>query len=150
MIVSQETHESRQKTNLNKYLSKLNKRGKVNHTNYRKPALNFYTSIFQGVSYGSLFHCTVKMVKSLLEQLEDHINVDCDSLDPSFIKSLPIRCHDQTSNQRIVHEAITDPTNAYITKAVVEELKGQPWDDVYVTAVGAPSANVFSFLRVFN
>ena len=75
------------------------------------------------------------MVKSLLEQLEEHVNVDCDSLDPIFIKTLPIKCHDQTSNQRIVHEAIVAPENAHILEAVVKELKGQPWDEVYVGAV---------------
>lgn len=75
------------------------------------------------------------MVKSLLEQLEEHINVDCDSLDPAFIKTLPIKCHDQTSNQRIVHEAIVAPENAHIVEAVVKEFKGQAWEEIYVNSV---------------
>lgn len=75
------------------------------------------------------------MVKSLLEQLEEHINVDCDSLDPVFIKSLPIKCHDQTSNQRIVHDAIVAPENLHIVESAVKELKGRSWDEVYVTSV---------------
>lgn len=80
--------------------------------------------------------------KTLLEVLEDHINVDADSLDPAFIKSLPVRCHDQTSNQRIVHEAIVDPVNAAIVEKTVRELKGQPWDEVYVLALARIAANV--------
>ncbi|CAK7202228.1 hypothetical protein SEUCBS139899_004950 [Sporothrix eucalyptigena] len=80
--------------------------------------------------------------KTLLEVLEDHINVDADSLDPAFIKSLPIRCHDQTSNQRIVHEAIVDPVNAAIVEQTVRELKGQPWDEVYVLALARIAATV--------
>jgi transaldolase len=75
------------------------------------------------------------MVKTLLEQLEEHMNVDCDTLDPIFINSLPIKCHDQTSNQRIVHEAIVAPENARLVEDTVKELKGQPWDEVYVTCV---------------
>ncbi|CAK7236014.1 hypothetical protein SCUCBS95973_009462 [Sporothrix curviconia] len=68
--------------------------------------------------------------KTLLEVLEDHIN------------SLPIRCHDQTSNQRIVHEAIADPVNATIVEKTVGELKGQPWDEVYVLALARIAATV--------
>ena len=75
------------------------------------------------------------MTKTLLEVLEEHINVDCDSLDPAFIKTLPIKCHDQTSNQRIVHEAIVAPENAHILESTVRDLKGEPCDEVYVTAV---------------
>lgn len=80
--------------------------------------------------------------KTLLEVLEDHINVDADSLDPTFIKSLPIRCHDQTSNQRIVHDALIDPVNAAIVEQTVRELKGQTWDEVYVLAVARIAATV--------
>lgn len=79
------------------------------------------------------------MRKTLLEQLEEHINVDCDTLDSGFIKTLPIRCHDQTSNQRIVYDAIVAPENQSIVEGAVRELKGQPWDEVYVLAVRATS-----------
>ncbi|KAH8896622.1 putative transaldolase [Thozetella sp. PMI_491] len=82
------------------------------------------------------------MVKTLLEQLEEHINVDCDNLDPVFIKSLPIKCHDQTSNQRIVHDAIVAPENAHILEATVKDFKGQPWDDIYVNTLARIAATV--------
>jgi transaldolase len=72
---------------------------------------------------------------SLLEQLEQHLNVDCDNLDPAFIQTLPIRPHDQTSNQRIVHEAFVAPENKDIMEKTVKEMKGSSWDDIYVVCV---------------
>jgi hypothetical protein len=59
---------------------------------------------------------------SLLEQLEQHLNVDCDNLDPAFIQTLPIRPHDQTSNQRIVHEAFVAPENKEFMEKTVKEI----------------------------
>lgn len=72
---------------------------------------------------------------SLLEQLEQHLNVDCDNLDPAFIQTLPIRPHDQTSNQRIVHEAFVAPENKEIMEKTVKDMKGSSWDDIYVVCV---------------
>lgn len=72
---------------------------------------------------------------TLLEQLEGHVNVDCDTMNADFIKSLPITCHDMTSNQRFVHEALTAEHNKELFESTVRELKGKSWEDVYATCI---------------
>lgn len=79
----------------------------------------------------------VTQVKSLLEQVEEYLNVDADTYDSDFIKSLPIVPHDATSNQGFIHAAITDPINKEIVDRTVRELKGQPWENVYAVCVSA-------------
>ena len=80
------------------------------------------------------------MGKSLLEQLAEHINIDVDSFDLGFIRSMPIKFHDQTSNQQLAHEALTSPENTSIVTSTTQELIGKPWDEIYVNAVSLPLA----------
>ena len=72
---------------------------------------------------------------SLLEQLSETVNIDADTLDAAFIASLPITCHDVTSKQGFVHEALVAPVNKEIVERTVREMKGQPWEEVYAVCV---------------
>lgn len=74
---------------------------------------------------------------TLLEQLEEHLNVDCDTMNADFIKSLPITCHDMTSNQRFVHEALTAEHNKQLVENTVKEMKGKSWEEVYAVCVSS-------------
>lgn len=76
-----------------------------------------------------------KAEATLLEQLEGSIAVDADTMNADFIRSLPIKCHDMTSNQRFVHEALTAEHNKAIVEGAVKELKGKSWEEVYATCV---------------
>jgi hypothetical protein len=73
--------------------------------------------------------------KTLLEQLNEHVNIDADTLDSAFIASLPIRPHDVTSNPGFLHEQIANPANLKLMEDLVTELKGASWVDVYTRAV---------------
>ena len=76
-----------------------------------------------------------KSETTLLEQLEGSISVDADTMNADFIKSLPIKCHDMTSNQRFVHEALTAEHNKEIVETTVREMKGKSWEEVYAVCV---------------
>lgn len=76
-----------------------------------------------------------KPTPSLIEQLEEHMNVDVDSLDPIFVQSLPIQPHDQTSNQRIVHEAIVNPAHQTDVEQIIRSAPGASWEEVYARCV---------------
>lgn len=80
-----------------------------------------------------------KAERSLLEQVEGPLAVDADTMNAEFIKSLPIRCHDMTSNQRFVHEALTAEHNKEIVEGAVRELRGKGWEEVYAVCVSASS-----------
>jgi hypothetical protein len=75
---------------------------------------------------------------SLLEQLSQTVNIDADTLNEQFIASLPIRCHDVTSNQGFVHEALTADVNKELVERTVREMKGAPWEEVYAVCVCPP------------
>ncbi|ORY25073.1 putative transaldolase [Naematelia encephala] len=87
-----------------------------------------------------------KSEPSLLEQLENSIAVDADTMDPAFIASLPIQCHDMTSNQRFVHEAITAPHNRDIVHKTIKEMKGSPWEEIYTVLYARIAKKVFPLL----
>ena len=76
---------------------------------------------------------------SLLEQLSETVNIDADTLNVEFIAGLPIRCHDVTSNQGFVHEALTAPVNKELVERTVREMKDAPWEEVYAVCVGLRS-----------
>lgn len=78
---------------------------------------------------------------TLLEQLEGSIAVDADTMNADFIRSLPIKCHDMTSNQRFVHEALTAEHNKEIVEGAVKELKGKSWEEVYAVCVSLLSSS---------
>ena len=77
--------------------------------------------------------------KTLLEVLEENINVDADTLDYEFVRSLPIKCHDMTSNPRFVGLEIEDPKNRELVESVIKSMPGADWKDVYATLVSSPS-----------
>lgn len=77
----------------------------------------------------------ITKVNSLLEQLEQHLNVDADTYDSDFIRSLPFTPHDATSNQGFIHAAIIDPRNREIVEGVINDLKGESWEQVYAVCV---------------
>lgn len=72
---------------------------------------------------------------SLLEQLNNALDVDADTMDRDFIASLPIRCNDMTCNPNFAHQALVDPRNAELVRETVRELKGHPWQNVWARAV---------------
>ena len=72
---------------------------------------------------------------TLLEVVNEYIAVDCDTTNVEFVQTLPITCHDMTSNQRFIHDAIVDPKNKALVEKAVREGKGADWKDVYATIV---------------
>lgn len=80
----------------------------------------------------------IAKVKSVLEQLEDVVAVDADTFDTDFIKSMPFKPNDATSNQGFIHAALVDPRNKEIVDRTVAELKGESWEAVYAVCVSTP------------
>ncbi|KAL8297354.1 hypothetical protein RB597_006449 [Gaeumannomyces tritici] len=68
---------------------------------------------------------------SCLEKLEELLDVDVDCMDHDFIKSMPIKPHDQTSNQKFVDLELADPANRDLMVQVAKELKGADWLAIY-------------------
>ncbi|KAF6839843.1 transaldolase b [Colletotrichum musicola] len=68
---------------------------------------------------------------TLLEKLEEQINVDVDWMDPEYIKSMPIVPHDQTSNQLWVDIQLRHPSNRDLLLETAKELKDQGWLAIY-------------------
>jgi len=52
-------------------------------------------------------------------------------MDPAFIKSLPRKPHDQTSNQLWMGIQLADSSNADLLKTTAKELKAGGWIAVY-------------------
>ncbi|KAK0100209.1 hypothetical protein ONS95_008548 [Cadophora gregata] len=67
---------------------------------------------------------------SWLDKLEEQMNVDVDSMDPKFAKSLPFKPHNQTSNQLLVNEQMSVPENKEMFLQAVKEYKNQGWSAV--------------------
>ncbi|PMD56074.1 aldolase [Hyaloscypha bicolor E] len=65
-----------------------------------------------------------------LEKLEEQLNVDVDSMDPTFAKSLPFKPHNQTSNQLLVNEQMSIPENREMFLQAVREYKDKGWEAV--------------------
>jgi transaldolase len=51
------------------------------------------------------------------------VNVDVDSMDPTFAKSLLFKPHNQTSNQLLLNEQMSIPENREMFLQVVKEYK---------------------------
>ncbi|PVH71905.1 aldolase [Cadophora sp. DSE1049] len=66
-----------------------------------------------------------------LEELASRMNIDVDWMDPKYIKSVPIKLQDQTSNQIWLHMQMSDVSNQATLAAVVAQLKGEHWLAVY-------------------
>lgn len=59
------------------------------------------------------------------------MNIDVDWLDPDFIQSMPIRPHDQTSNQLWLGIQLSHASNKDLLAATVKELNGRGWLAAY-------------------
>ncbi|KAI2640215.1 hypothetical protein GGS21DRAFT_537918 [Xylaria nigripes] len=71
-----------------------------------------------------------------LDKLEEALNVDVDWMEPEYIKNLPFKPHDQTSNQLLVNTELHRASNADLLRQSAKELKDQGWLAVYTrTAV---------------
>ncbi|KAI0505985.1 hypothetical protein F5B22DRAFT_651149 [Xylaria bambusicola] len=66
-----------------------------------------------------------------LDKLDELLNVDVDWMDPEYIKNMPIKPHDQTSNQLWVNIELHRPSNAQLLQKVAQELKDEGWLAVY-------------------
>ncbi|EFY92438.1 hypothetical protein J3458_019646 [Metarhizium acridum] len=66
-----------------------------------------------------------------LEKLEEQLNVDVDWMDPEYIKAMPIKPHDQTSNQLWVDIQLGHESNAELLSQTANELKHHGWLAIY-------------------
>lgn len=64
------------------------------------------------------------------------VNVDVDTMDPAFPGTLPIKPHNQTSNQLIVSEHMLRPENREMFLQAVRDYKDQGWQAVHTRVVG--------------
>lgn len=62
--------------------------------------------------------------------LTTQVNVDVDSMDPTFAKSLPFKPHNQTSNQLLVNEQMSIPENRELFLGAVKEYKDKGWSKI--------------------
>ncbi|KAI6397312.1 hypothetical protein MCOR20_009600 [Pyricularia oryzae] len=69
--------------------------------------------------------------KSCLQKLEEMLDVDVDDMDADYIRSMPIKPHDQTSNQAFVDVALAQESNKDLVVQVATEMKGSDWLAVY-------------------
>ncbi|RFU81094.1 transaldolase [Trichoderma arundinaceum] len=72
-----------------------------------------------------------KKTQTWLEKLEEQLNVDVDWMDPEYIKAMPIRPHDQTSNQLWVDIQLGHPSDADLLVRAVKEMKDKGWLAIY-------------------
>jgi transaldolase len=56
-------------------------------------------------------------------------------MDPEYVKSMPIRPHDQTSNQLWVDIQLGDESNADLLVQTCKELKNEGWLAIYTRMV---------------
>lgn len=66
------------------------------------------------------------------------VNVDVDWMDPDYIKSMPIKPHDQTSNQIWLGIQLAHASNAAALKQTAKELAGEGWLAIYSRMVVLP------------
>ncbi|KAJ6443393.1 transaldolase [Purpureocillium lavendulum] len=59
------------------------------------------------------------------------VNVDVDWMDPEYIKNMPIKPHDQTSNQLWVDIELGSPSNADLLAQTARELSDKGWLAIY-------------------
>lgn len=59
------------------------------------------------------------------------MNVDVDWMDPEYIKNMPIKPHDQTSNQLWVDVQLGHESNAELLRETAKELKDKGWLAIY-------------------
>ncbi|KAI1063679.1 hypothetical protein LB506_005487 [Fusarium annulatum] len=69
--------------------------------------------------------------QSWLDKLEEQLNVDVDWMAPEWIKAMPFKFHDQTSNQLWVDIQLGDDSNKELFEQTTKELKDQGWLAIY-------------------
>ncbi|TLS21562.1 uncharacterized protein PpBr36_10291 [Pyricularia pennisetigena] len=74
---------------------------------------------------------TAATSKSCLERLEEMLDVDVDDMDADFIRSMPVKPHDQTSNQAFVDVSLALESNRDLIVQVATEMKGSDWLAIY-------------------
>ncbi|KAL4864770.1 hypothetical protein BDV12DRAFT_205527 [Aspergillus spectabilis] len=67
--------------------------------------------------------------RTLLDRLGELCNVDVDDIDTAFIKSLPFKPHNQTSNQQIVCNAMLADPNRKLFTDMVHKYGDQGWEE---------------------
>lgn len=82
-----------------------------------------------------------------LELTNNAVNVDVDWMDPEYIKSMPIKPHDQTSNQLWVDIQLGHPSNAELLAQTAKELKDEGWLAIYTRMVSDPRRPMYSQLK---
>lgn len=70
------------------------------------------------------------------------VDVDVDWMDPEYVKNMPIKPHDQTSNQLLVNIELHNASNAELLRQTAKELKTEGWLAVYTRIVGIPISQV--------
>lgn len=63
------------------------------------------------------------------------VNIDIDWMDPDYTQSLPLRLHDQTSNQIFVDIQLAHPSNRDMFIKTARELKERSWVEIYTRMV---------------
>jgi transaldolase len=63
------------------------------------------------------------------------VNVDVDWMAPEWIKAMPFKFHDQTSNQLWVDIQLGDDSNKDLFEQTTKELKDQGWLAIYTRMV---------------
>lgn len=64
------------------------------------------------------------------------VQIDIDCMDPNeATRWHPFRPHDQTSNQRLVHEQMVNPNNRELLYKTIQECKGHRWEYVLTRMV---------------
>lgn len=63
------------------------------------------------------------------------VDIDIDWMDPDYTQSLPLRLHDQTSNQIFVDIQLAHPSNRDMFIEAARELKERSWVEIYTRMV---------------
>lgn len=66
------------------------------------------------------------------------VNIDVDWMDPDYIKSMPIKPHDQTSNQIWLGIQLAHASNAEVLRQTTKDLAKEGWVAIYSRMVGVP------------
>lgn len=66
------------------------------------------------------------------------VDVDVDWMDPKYVKNMPIKPHDQTSNQLWVNIELHRASKAQLLHQTARDLKDKGWLAVYTRVVGLP------------
>ncbi|KZO90875.1 aldolase [Calocera viscosa TUFC12733] len=69
--------------------------------------------------------------RTLYHKLEELTNIDVDTADADVAKAMPLKPHNQTSNQRIILHAMIHPDNKDIFESTVREHADKGWEYIF-------------------